>query len=98
MLMPVQKKYDTSYDNAPDELKLSGYWVASNLKIPAAAANMVARLRGCPQIGKLPLRFIHVTKNNNRVAIIDTFSCEKRTMPLAAMSIPARYKRSLSEP
>jgi hypothetical protein len=91
------KTKQIGYENVPEELKVSGFWVASNLKIPAAAANMVARLRGCPQVGKLPLRFVHVTKNNNRAVIIDTLSCEKKNMPQAAMSIPVGYKRSLTE-
>jgi hypothetical protein len=58
---------------------------------------LIARLRGCPQVGKLPLRFIHVTRNKNHVVVIDTLSCEKKMMPLEAMDIPPGYKRTLTE-
>lgn len=91
------KKYDIGFECIPEELRICGFWVASDLKVAAPAANLIARLRGCPQVGKLPLRFIHVTRNKNHVVVIDTLSCEKKMMPLEAMDIPPGYKRTLTE-
>lgn len=91
------QKYDYRIECVPDELRVCGFWVAENLKVAPAAANLIARIRGCPQIGKLPLRFVHVTRNNNHINIVDTLSVQKRMMPLAALGIPAGYKRTLTE-
>ncbi len=91
------KKYDIGCELVPEELKISGFWVASNLQIPSAAANLMARVRGCPPVGKLPLRFIHITKNKNRTVVVDTLSCQRKMMPMTVMSIPPGYKRTLTE-
>ena len=88
---------EAAFDSMADELKICGFWVASDLKISPGAANLVARIRGCPQIGRFPLRFIHITRAGRKSVIIDTFSCEKKSMPLAEMRIPAGYRRTRTE-
>lgn len=91
------KKYDYRFECVPEELRARGFWVAADLKVAPAAANLIARIRGCPQIGKVPLRFVHVTRNKNHVNSVDTLSVQKKLMPLEALDIPAGYKRTLTE-
>jgi hypothetical protein len=55
-------------------------------------------MHGMPQIGRVPLRFIHLSLNLlTKVVIVDTLSCKQTTTQLANLKLPANYKRSRGE-
>lgn len=85
------------YENIADEIRLEGFWVATE-KVSLQAANTLASITGMPQTGKLPLRFIHMTSTMHEpLTVLDTTSFKTGTLDEKLTRLPVNYKESISE-
>lgn len=79
------------------DMRVSGFWAAEGLNIPAAAADIVAKMEGFPTIQRLPVYF-QLSKNTKdsrpRVA---TRSVVKAKFPLEKFQVPSGFQRSRAE-
>lgn len=92
------KMQHSGFEFVEQEIRRNGFWTAKEALVSAAAANALARTQGMPQIGKVPLRFYHITKvAGNRKIIVETYRCTKSNINIANLSVPASYKQSRSE-
>lgn len=91
------KPLKRGYENFDDELRERGFWVASQLPVNPALANKVAQINASPQVGKVPLRFIHISPATKRVTAIETRAVKKTTLDASLFLPPKGYKKTLSE-
>jgi hypothetical protein len=86
------------FEEIDDSMRINGFWAAKDAIVSSEAANQLACMHGMPQIGRVPLRFIHLSLNLlTKVVIVDTLSCKQTTTQLANLKLPANYKRSRGE-
>ncbi|MDQ5932884.1 MAG: hypothetical protein QG574_168 [Cyanobacteriota bacterium erpe_2018_sw_21hr_WHONDRS-SW48-000092_B_bin.40] len=86
------------FEEMDDSMRINGFWAAKDAIVSSEAANQLAGMHGMPKIGRVPLRFIHVTLSLlTKVVIVDTISCKQISTKLAELNLPANYKRSRGE-
>ncbi len=92
------KMNHSAFEFVEEEIRRNGFWTAKDELVSAPAANALARTQGMPQIGKVPLRFYHITNVAGKSKIVvETYSCKPSKVSIANLSVPADYKRSRSE-
>jgi hypothetical protein len=85
------------FNGIADEMRENGVWVARDAIVSARAANALAHIHGLPQVGRIPLRFIHFSyRNRIETKVVDTFSVSTAGS-ISGIDIPANFKRSLNE-
>ncbi len=70
--------------------KLYKCFLAEQIKVPEAAANMVAQYYDFPRLGKIPLRVTH--GNGPHKTRLDTVKVERMDVPASAYAIPQNLK------
>ncbi len=88
----------SGFEFVEQEIRRNGFWTAKDALVSAAAANALARSQGMPPIGKVPLRFYHITKvAGNRKIIVETYRCTPSKVNIANLNVPTSYTQSRSE-
>lgn len=79
------------------DMRISGFWAAESLDIPAGAADIVAKMEGFPTIQKLPVYFQLSKDSNDRRPRAATRSVVKAKFPLEKFQVPTGYHQSRAE-
>ncbi|HEY9785024.1 MAG TPA: hypothetical protein V6D17_06440 [Candidatus Obscuribacterales bacterium] len=93
----AKRREAVTLDSLVRDLKAHGFWVASDLPVSPAEADVLARLNGMPPIHKVPLRFVSPRKNKRPMVHLDTVSFERGSLKLTEFNVPYGYKRVPSE-
>lgn len=91
------KPLQRGYENIGDELRARGFWVASKLPVSPALANKVAFLNASPQVGKIPLRFIHISPAVKKSIVLQTREVKQSSIDAALFLPPTGYRMTRSE-
>ncbi|MBX3072626.1 hypothetical protein KF913_01840 [Candidatus Obscuribacterales bacterium] len=72
-------------------------WVADDITVPAAVADMLANTYGMPKTKYFPLRISYTGTDGKPGIALDTYRAEARAMPANAFAFPQGYKLVASQ-
>ena len=72
-------------------------WVADDITVPAAVADMLANTYGMPKTKYFPLKITYTGPDGRPGIALDTYRAEARAMPAGAFSSPQGYKLVASQ-
>ena len=72
-------------------------WVATDIPVPPAVADMLANTYGMPKTKYFPLRISYTGPDGRTVTALDTFKSESRSIAAGYFGLPGGYKLASSQ-